>query len=233
MKEKNWRSKNDSPAYVRVEEGAKPSFRLSEAMTASGAALDLESFAAGIYRDPFSRGVLRFLAAPWNINFEFQTWNYARRFNSWEGTFWDYTRMLTYQRFWTIETGSRWIEITDGSFFDNLGVYSLVRRGVSHIVVGDVTLDSKWNYGELKNLRIQISELFNNQGIEWCGDFPKDHEIIWYRKFWLKRSDGDFVLLHYLKPFAYNEDLFKGNPSLEKPENLTLVIVQNQIKEFI
>lgn len=60
--------------------------------------------------------------------------------------------MTTVQRLWP-DTKSRWIEITDGAFFDNLGAYSLLRRQVSHIVVGDATLDKTWQYDYVYKLQ--------------------------------------------------------------------------------
>ena len=84
---------------------------------------------------------MRFGTAPFNINNEYQTWNYARRNNTTLSTIWDYFLMVTVLHIWP-DTKSRWIEITDGSFYDNLGLQSLLRRQVSRVIVGDPTLDN-------------------------------------------------------------------------------------------
>ncbi len=189
--------------------------RLSQAMTASGAGLDLDSLVEEWYRNDIARLVFRFGTAPFNINNEYQTWNYARRFNTPVTTVWDYFLMMTIQRIWP-DTKSRWIEITDGSFYDNLGVQTLLRRQVSHVIVGDATLDTTWQYDYLHNLQKRMKSYFGD-GVEWCGEIPEEHEIVWYRRFWVLRPDGTPTVIHYLKPYVYNPTLFKKNPSLASP----------------
>jgi hypothetical protein len=46
----------------------------------------------------------------------------------------------------------RFLEITDGGNFENLGVYELLRRGVQTIVVCDATADPKSAFADLQNL---------------------------------------------------------------------------------
>lgn len=193
----------------------KACVRLSQAMTASGAGLDVDSLIQEWYRDDLARLGMRFLTAPFNLNNEYQTWNYARRYNTTLGTIWDYFLMVTVQRIFP-DTMSRWIEITDGSFYDNLGTQTLLRRQVSHIVVGDATLDSTWQYDYLHQLQARIRGYFG-PGAEWCGEIPQQNEIVWYRRFWVKRPDGAPTVIHYMKPYAYNPVLFKKNPSLAAP----------------
>lgn len=52
---------------------------------------------------------------------------------------------------WTSQKG-RFLEITDGGNFENLGVYELLRRGVPTIVVCDATADPKTAFADLQNL---------------------------------------------------------------------------------
>jgi len=189
--------------------------RLSHAMTASGAGLDLDSLVEEWYRDDIARLLMSVVTAPFNLNNEYQTWNYARRYNTTLGTIWDYFLMVTIQRIWP-DTKSRWIEITDGSFYDNLAVQSLLRRQVVHVIVGDATLDTTWQYDYLHNLQGRIKGFFGPE-VKWCGEIPPPNEIVWYRKFWVKRPDGRPSVIHYLKPYAYNPRLFKKNPSLAAP----------------
>lgn len=189
--------------------------KLSHAMTASGAGLDVDSLVEEWYQDDLARLGMRLLTAPFNANNEYQTWNYARRYNTTMGAILDYFLMFTIQRLFP-DTKSRWIEITDGSFYDNLGMQTLLRRQVSHIVVGDATLDSTWQYDYLYHLQKRIKSYFG-QGVEWCGEIPAINEIVWYRRFWVKRPDGTPTVIHYMKPYAYNPILFKKNPSLVAP----------------
>lgn len=51
--------------------------RLSQAMTASGAGLSLDSLVEEWYRNDFVRVLMRFGTAPFNLNNEIRTWNYA------------------------------------------------------------------------------------------------------------------------------------------------------------
>lgn len=193
----------------------KACVRLSHAMTASGAGLDLDSLVQEWYRDDIARLLMSAVTAPFNVNNEYQTWNYARRYNTPLGTVWDYFLMMTIQRIWP-DTKSRWIEITDGSFYDNLGIQTLLRRQVSHVIAGDATLDSTWQYDYLHNLQARITGYFG-PGTQWCGEIPQKNEIVWYRRFWIIRPDGTPTVLHYLKPYAYNARLFRKHPSLAAP----------------
>lgn len=52
---------------------------------------------------------------------------------------------------WT-SRNSRFLEITDGGNFENLGVYELLRRGVQTIVVCDATADPQSAFEDLQNL---------------------------------------------------------------------------------
>lgn len=194
--------------------------RLSQAMTASGAGLDVDSLVEEWYRNDFARLGMRLLTAPLNVNNEYQTWNYARRYNTTLGTIWDYVLMFTIQRIFP-DTKSRWIEITDGSFYDNLGTQTLLRRQVSHVIVGDATLDTTWQYDYLRHLQARIKGYFG-EGVQWCGEIPQEHEIVWYRRFWVTRPDGTPTVIHYLKPYAYNPVLFKKNPSLAAPGKIVV-----------
>ncbi len=203
----------DRPRAQRIRPEA--CVKLSEAMTASGAGLDLDSLVQEWYHDDIARLLMSFLTAPFNVNNEYQTWNYARRHNTTLGTVWDYFLMVTIQRIWP-DTKSRWIEITDGSFYDNLGAQTLLRRQVAHLIAGDATLDSTWQYDYLYNLQRRIKGYFG-PGVEWCGEIPPKNEIVWYRRFWVKRPDGTPTVIHYLKPYAYNARLFKKHPSLAAP----------------
>lgn len=128
--------------------------------------------------------------------------------------------MVTVQRIWP-DTKSRWIEITDGSFYDNLGIQSLLHRQVRHIIAGDATLDTTWQYDYLHHVQQRIKGYFGD-GVEWYGEIPEKNEVVWYRRFWVKRPDGIPTVIHYPKPYAYNAALFKKNPSLSAPGAIVL-----------
>ena len=86
--------------------------RLSQAMTASGAGLSLDSLVEEWYRNDFVRVLMRFGTASFNLNNEVQTWNQHHL------GFCSHGHCPAHLP----DTKSRWIEITDGSFYDNLGI---------------------------------------------------------------------------------------------------------------
>ena len=57
-------------------------------------------------------------------------------------------------------------------------------------------------------------EGYFGEGVEWCGDIPEKNEIVWYRRFWVKRPDDTPTVIHHLKPYAYNAVLFKKDSLL-------------------
>ncbi len=212
-------------ARGRLRTRADYCLRLSEAMTASGAGLDVDSLKSEWIRDDIARALLGLAFAPFNLNNEFQAWNFARRWNGGWGTFWDYTQMLTLQRLWP-NTQSRWLEITDGSFYDNLGAQSLLRRDVAHLIVGDATLDTEWDYHYLHNLQARVREYFG-KGVLWCGEIPADGSVSWYRRFWVRRPEkdgagGTVTAIHYLKPFVANPALMEKKHWFGKPDLLSI-----------
>ena len=56
----------------------------------------------------------------------------------------------------------RFLEITDGGNFENLGVYELLRRHVRTIVVCDATADPKSAFADLQNLLSRDLQVGNN-----------------------------------------------------------------------
>lgn len=87
---------------------------------------------------------------------------------------------------------------------------------MNHVIAGDATLDTTWQYAYLYNLQKRIKAYFS-EGVEWCGKISQEHEIVWYRRFWIKRPDGIPPVIHYLKPCVYNAALFEMNPALAAP----------------
>jgi hypothetical protein len=68
--------------------------------------------------------------------------------------------MVTWQRlFFLVGTGARWIKVTDGGHYDNLGVTALARRGVACILSIDATADEEFEYGDLERLGQRLREV--------------------------------------------------------------------------
>ncbi|HLZ32406.1 MAG TPA: hypothetical protein VKP13_00215 [Nitrospira sp.] len=74
----------DRPRAERIR--AEACVKLAEAMTASGAGLDLDSLVQEWYHDDIVTLLMSFVTAPFNVNNEYQTWNYTRRYNTTLGT---------------------------------------------------------------------------------------------------------------------------------------------------
>jgi patatin-like phospholipase len=49
------------------------------------------------------------------------------------------------------DEGNKFIELSDGGHFENLGLYELIRRRVDTIVVSDGTADKEFSFGDLAN----------------------------------------------------------------------------------
>ncbi len=130
-------------------------FRISQAVATSGAAFDPDGAITAV-DNKWARIPAAYAASYFNLNFGYETWNYARAYN---GPFWtplDYVRMQTYQRIVEPETDARWIKVSDGGHYENLGVAALARRGVSCIITVDATGDVEWHFDDLKNLRRRL-----------------------------------------------------------------------------
>jgi predicted acylesterase/phospholipase RssA len=199
-----------------------PCVRLSDAMAASGAAIDSVSIAEEKVRSETGGFLASKLLAPLNVDFGYRTWNFAWKSRNAAVTAWDNLLMLTLKRLTRPSTEDPWLEITDGSFFDNLGVYSLLRRGVQHIIATDVTWDPSWKYHYLHNLKERVTS-HDELDLTWCGEIPAEDagEIVWYRRFWVATRDKKpLAVIHYLKPFAFNPYLFESNLTMVKdPED--------------
>jgi len=191
------------PRQVSVETTglASEPFPLSYALAAVGAAFDPDGLVARIDRE-WVRGVTAWAASPLNLNLGYETWNFSRRFDGW-GTIYDYFRMFTWQRIapW-VSTNARWIEITDGGHYENLGILSLARRGVSCIVAVDAGADPKFEFSDVKNLRGRLREI----GLRLESERPKDKsERVGHYRWRILRQDSDELVstLLLLKSNAY------------------------------
>lgn len=132
---------------------------LSSSVAASGAAFDPDGVILSIGRTRI-RGALAFVTAPFNLNVGLEAPNFARKYDGAFGTPYDYLRMVTWQRLPPlVTTDARWIKVTDGGHYDNLGVAALARRGVKCIVALDATADGKFEYRDLGVLGDRLDSL--------------------------------------------------------------------------
>lgn len=192
-----------APSEVRVETTGldSKSFPLSYALAAVGAAFDPDGFVTRIDRE-FVRGLAAWALAPLNLNLGYETWNFSRGYDGWRTPF-DYFRMFTWQRItpW-VSTDARWIEITDGGHYENLGILSLARRGVSCIVAVDAGADRKFHFNDLRRLGERLDEI----GLELRATPPeKKEKRVGHYTWSIHRKDtGEEVSkLLYLKSNAY------------------------------
>jgi len=189
-------------AVVDLGSGDVSTFRLSGGVAAAAAAFDS---AAVLYEldvpgltelgQLVAGGVL-------NLYLGLETPNFARRYDEWWSTPYDYTRMVTVERVprWHT-TSARWLYITDGGHYDNLGVLSLLRRGVPCIVAVDATADASHRYDDLKTLRRRAQQELH---LEWIDRLPPDGEDTQaaYRFRVADRSGNVQSIVLYLKASA-------------------------------
>lgn len=159
-------------AVVALEGADASDFRLSEGVAASGAAFD--SIAAGTQIDVWGVTELAQLVGGGvlNLNLGLDVPNFAREYDSAFGTAFDYFRMATYQRVprWT-GPDARWLQITDGGHYENLGVLALLRRGTRCVLAIDATADFDRSFGDLRVLRERAEQELN---LRWVTPLPDD-----------------------------------------------------------
>jgi len=164
--------RKDVPVSVKVElDGTDQSpFRLSEAVAASGAAFD--SLAVGNWIDApgVSETVYLIGGGVLNLNLGLDSPNFARSYDGW-WSIWDYARMVTFQRIpRLVDPGARWLHITDGGHYENLGVIALLRRGARCIVAVDASADPDRRFADLRALRARVREL----DLTWATPLPDE-----------------------------------------------------------
>ena len=76
--------------------------------------------------------------------------------------------------FGQLNTRSRFLNVADGAFIDNLGLYELLRRRCRTIVALDATLDPTYDFCELRNLILRARQ---ELGIEFSFDEPPEAAI--------------------------------------------------------
>jgi hypothetical protein len=149
-------------------------FRLSEAVVASGAAFDSVSLGGWLNAPVVSEATQFVSGGLLNLHLGLDVPNFARTLNGRTRTTLDYGRMLTYQRVPRFtDTGARWLHVTDGGFYENLGVLSLLRRGASCVIALDATADPARSYEDLRTLRRRVQEELQ---LEWLSPLPPDGE---------------------------------------------------------
>jgi hypothetical protein len=155
-------------AYVDLGDRDVSSFRLSEAAAASGAAFDSLAVASGF--DWWGVSELAYLIGGGllNLNLGLDVPNFARDDHWW--SLWGVLPMLTYQRIprWT-DPGARWLQLTDGGHYENLGVLSLLRRGTRCVIAVDATADPGRAFEDLRTLHRRVVEELD---LDWVTPLP-------------------------------------------------------------
>ncbi|MBI1818580.1 MAG: patatin-like phospholipase family protein [Deltaproteobacteria bacterium] len=184
------------------------SFPLAHAVAASGAAFDPDGYFGAVSGGEWWTWPIEYLASPVNLNLGYETWNFAREYNGFFGTGYDYFRMLTAQRLWEPSTDARWIKVTDGGHYEDLGIASLVRRGVSCIIAVDAGADPKWGFDDLKVLADRLRELGLTLKLD-AATFDQARARGHVRLTVTKSSDSTTIVstILYLKPLANPVDM--------------------------
>jgi hypothetical protein len=104
----------------------------------------------------------------------------------------------------TTATG-RWIYLSDGGHFDNLGIYEMVRRRCRFIVVSDAGCDPDAALADLGNavrkayIDFGVRIRFDSLDVAACARPPHDGAFAWIGKVWYPGSSEHGWVL-YLRP---------------------------------
>ncbi len=173
------RHADGTPKSAEVLAGPLPGkqtkpFPLISAVAASGAALD-SSFLPGTTSKVFGNWALTLL----NLNLRYQTANFTQDRTSWWQRPFDRLREVTTDRF--IRTPeSNVLQISDGGHFENLGVYSLLRRDVPVILAFDAGADPDYEFNDLKRLLSLIGQCHWSYecGGKWYQPMTEDDVVL-------------------------------------------------------
>jgi hypothetical protein len=108
--------------------------------------------------------------------------------------------MFTYQRIPRFtDPGARWLQITDGGHYENLGVLALLRRGTQCILSVDATADPDRGFSDLRELRRRAHEELK---LDWFTPLPNEGAEPTAR-FVLKNEKGEIqAVILYVKASA-------------------------------
>ena len=145
----------DSTDYIRTQAFMKSDYegntgmRLANAMATSGAAINPHTGVGG--QGPTRGPLVSILMTMFNLRLG--TWVPSpRKQNRWYPFMMNYIfpGFFTLLRMGYKET-SRYLELSDGGHFENLGLYELIRRRVGTIIVSDAGVDKDFKFSDLAN----------------------------------------------------------------------------------
>lgn len=226
-----YRDSHDQPVFAVLDEDAPDAsaFRLSKAVAAGGAAFDSQTAIATRLNWPVLGETLQGIGGGvFNLYLGLDVPNFARTYNG-AASIWDYTRMVTYQRLpRLVDTGARWLYVTDGGFYENLGVLALLRRGVSCVIAVDATADAARSYDDLQTLRRRVE---TDLDLVWTTELPSaGADVKAAYRFEVDDHAGNTrAVILYLKPSADPElrHLRDVDWSLQQLRHAYDVIVDN------
>ncbi|MGZ8833876.1 MAG: patatin-like phospholipase family protein, partial [Thermoanaerobaculia bacterium] len=137
---------NVKAAFQRTGEftNGRGSINLGTAMAISGAAASPNM---GYHSSPS----VAFLLTVFNVRLGWWMQNPSSRRN-WAGTGPHFgLRYLMFELFGLSNDKSRFVQLSDGGHFDNLGVYEMVLRRCRYIIACDASADRKYAFGDLAN----------------------------------------------------------------------------------
>ena len=132
-----------STEYVKTSEYLGGKTNLATAMAVSGAAADTNSYATRSIPLTFLMSLVNARLGYWILNPRFadKLWRIVRP--TW------YWYLLRDSLGIGLDERSRFIHLSDGGHFENLGLYELVSRGCSHIVACDAGCDPDFTFSDI------------------------------------------------------------------------------------
>ena len=154
---------SDATDYVRTRDFMDNGMTLSTAIAISGAAANPDTGVGG-------SGVLRNRLVSWllallNIRLGYWTPNpqwlldgrvgrYRRPPNHLTAFAYDISLIKGF------DERNKWLQLSDGGHFENLGLYELIRRRTRLIVVSDAGADPDYSFGDLRNAILRVGQDF-------------------------------------------------------------------------
>jgi len=134
----------ESLGYAPTETYMKGIVNLATAMAISGAAVNPNTYATRSRPLSFIMTLLNVRLGYW-----IQNPRYCSRLYRTVSRPWWYTYMFREMMGKGLNENSRQVHLSDGGHFENLGLYELVRRRCSYIVISDASADPDWTFSDL------------------------------------------------------------------------------------
>jgi hypothetical protein len=138
---------SDSTRYVKTRQYIGGQMDLATAFAISGAAVDPNTYATRSRPLSFLMALLNVRLGYWIINPGFPQALKASIISPGR-----YRYLLAELLGAGLKESQKYIHLSDGGHFENLGLYELIRRHCRYIIISDAAADKEWQFGDLGKL---------------------------------------------------------------------------------